>query len=67
MKASVIVLMLLVTVPLSACSFLGDVAHATGDFGHGIGDAFENQGARKQGEKPPNDISGKARRSYDYK
>lgn len=46
--------------------FLSDMHHATGDFYHGMSDAFENQAARKAGKAPLNDFKTNARRSYSY-
>lgn len=66
MKTLLFVLLIISVVPLSACSFMSDASHAAGDFGHGMGDAFENQAARKKGAAPPNDFKGNARRSYNY-
>lgn len=65
MKIHLLILLISV-VPLGACSFMSDVSYATGDFSHGIGDAFENQAARKQGKALPNDFKSNARRSYNY-
>lgn len=66
MKTSFWPLLVILSVPMSACSFLSDVHHATGDFYHGMGDAFENQAARKAGQAPPNNFKTNARRSYNY-
>jgi hypothetical protein len=66
MKTHILVFLTILALPLSACSFLSDVNHAAGDFYHGMGDAFENQAARKEGKAPPNDFKGNARRSYNY-
>ena len=60
MNAHAMILLIPLASSLSACSFLGDVAHSAGDFGHGVGNAFENQAARDQEKAPPNDMKGKA-------
>lgn len=66
MKTHLLLLLIVSIVPLGACSFMSDVHHSIGDFNHGLGDAFENQAARRKGETPPNDFKGNARRSYNY-
>lgn len=66
MKTHFLVVLITLSMLLGGCSFLSDANHAVGDFHHGMGDAFENQAARKKGETPPNDFKGNARRSYNY-
>lgn len=48
-----LVLVLALLVPLGACSFLGDVFHAEGQYSQKIGDAFKRQAARRQAAHAP--------------
>ncbi len=39
------------TFGIGACSFMGDVMHAEGEYSHRLGDAFKRQAARREAAK----------------
>jgi hypothetical protein len=50
-KKRLVVHLFAATFGVGACSFMGDVMHAEGDYAHKIGDAFKRQGARREAAK----------------
>lgn len=43
--------LLILLLGTTACSFMGDLLHAEGDYAHQIGDAFKRQGDRHEAAK----------------